>query len=68
MEGKEIFNFSFSRVTQIWSVEPIKEKKNDAHLFCMMDRTMEVIKKKLRLKLPDLPKTLSKNIVPITKL
>ena len=37
MEGKESFNFSFFKVTQIWSAKPIEEKKDDAHLFCMMD-------------------------------
>ena len=40
MEEKERFNFSF------WLAKPIKEEKGDAHLLCMMDRTMEVIKRK----------------------
>ena len=56
MEGKERFNFSFSKVTQIWSAKPIREKKGEADLFSMMDRTMEDIKEKVELKLPDLPK------------
>ena len=36
-------------------------------MYCMMDQTMEVIQEEVELKLPDLPKTLSKNIEPITK-
>ena len=66
MEGKERFNFSFFKVTKIWSLKPIKEKRDDAHLFCMIGRTMKVIKDKVELKLQDLPKTLTKNIVSIT--
>ena len=38
--------------------KPIKENKDDVHLFCMMDRTMEVIMEKVELKLPDLPEKL----------
>ena len=53
MEGKERFNYSFSKVTHIWSVKPIPEKRDDAHLCCMMDRTIKVIKEKTELKLPD---------------
>ena len=45
----------------------MQKKKDDAHLLCIMDQTMEVIKKKVKLKLPDLPKTFPKNIAPITK-
>lgn len=67
MEGKERFDFSFSKVTQVWLAKPIKENNDDAHLFCLMDRTMEVIKVKAELELPDLPKTLRKNIAPISK-
>ena len=37
--------------------KPIEEKKDDVHLFCMMDRTMEVMEK-VELKLPDLPEKL----------
>ena len=33
----------------------------------MMDQTMEVIQEEVELKFPDLPKTLPKNIEPITK-
>lgn len=66
MEGKERFNFSFFKVTKIWSVKPIKEKRDDAHLLCMIGRTMKVIKEKVELKLQDLPKTSTKNIVSIT--
>ena len=40
MEGKERFDFSFSKVTQVWSAKPIEENNDDPHLFCMMDRTM----------------------------
>ena len=58
MEEKKRLNSSFSKVTQIWLAKPIKEKKDVDHLFCMMDQTMEVIKEKVGLKLPNLPKTL----------
>ena len=60
MEGK--IQFQFSKLTQIWSAKLVREKKDEAHLFCMMDQTMDVIKEKVELKLTDLP-----NIAPITK-
>ena len=60
MERKGRFDFSFSKITQVWSSKPIKENNDDAHLFCMIDQAIEIIKVKVELKLPDLPKTLPK--------
>ena len=53
MEEKERFNFSF------WLAKPIKEEKGDAHLLCMMDRTMEVIKEKVGIEITRFTKNIA---------
>ena len=70
MEKKERFTSSFSKVTQIQSTKSIKEKKGDAHVFCMMDGTMEVMNEKVELKNFQIyqkhcPKTLPKTTLKI---
>ena len=60
------YNVAFSKVTQIWSAKPIKEKKSRELLSRFIDRTLEIIEETKVLELPKLP-DIPKNIVPKPK-
>ena len=66
-EGKKKYNIGFSKVTQLWSAKPIKEKKDRSFLSKLVERTLEVIKEEIVLELPKVPESLPKNIAPIQK-
>ena len=60
------YNVAFSKVTQIWSAKPIKEKKSRELLSRFIDRTLEIIEETKVLELPKLP-GIPKNIAPKPK-
>ena len=57
-------NFGYSQITKQWSSKHIKVKKDKTHYFEMIDRTVEDIKNKIQLPLPELPENLPNNIAP----
>ena len=62
--GQGKCNFGYSQITKCCSSKPIKVKKDKAHYFEMIDRTVEDIKNKIQLPLPEMPENLPKNIAP----
>ena len=58
--GQGKYNIGYSKITKEWSSKPIKVKKDKAHYFEMIDRTVEVIKIEIQLPLPELPENLQK--------
>ena len=66
LKGALKYNVAFSKVTQIWSAKPIREKKSREFLSRFIDRTLEIIEENKVLELPKLP-DIPKNIAPIPK-
>ena len=64
LKGALKYNVAFSKVTQIWSAKPIKEKKSREFLSRFIDRTLEITEENKVLELPKLP-DIPKNIAPI---
>ena len=58
--GQGKYNFGYLQITKPWSSKPIKVKKDKTHYFEMIDRTVEGIKNKTQLPLPELPQNFPK--------
>ena len=64
---KRLYNVCFSKITKTWSAKPVKEEKDKTYLHDMIERTVEVVSKRIFLTQPDIPDHLPTNIAPVQK-
>jgi hypothetical protein len=66
-DGEKRYNVCFSKITKTWSAKPVKEEKDKTYLHDMIERTVEVVSKRICQTQPDIPDHLPTNIAPVQK-